>query len=498
MLTVPTLSAFRAEIICENAAGDARLRTECEDGALRVYLSARRSRPTFVRLFWDVEKEENTLVLGDAWERSYGELEYKKLKDNDRPMPWYFIATDRTDCFCFGVKTRPRAFVSFHYNTKELCAVLDCRNGGCGVSLGGRELLLAEFLLKEYRNTDDFDALCDFCGWMCPGPILPDAPVFGNNNWYYAYGVSSRAEILADARMTAELAQGLSSPAYEVVDDGWQINSCAGPWLPNEKFGDMKTLADEIHALGLRAGIWLRPLCTKEELPEGMLILRGGARSYLDPTVPASRELIRADLRRIRSWGYDLVKHDFTTFDLFGDWGKELGDGITNVPLWHFADRSKTNAEIVLDLYELFREECGDMLIIGCNTVSHLAAGLVQIARTGDDTSGKDWARTVKMGVNTLAFRFAQNKKFYLVDADCVGILGDYIPWEKNKKWLGLLAKSDSALFVSAPGDIDGEKRRDIAAAFADVQTPHGLRPLDRYETKTPAVWEADGENFHI
>ena len=138
------------------------------------------------------------------------------------------------------------------------------------------------------------------------------------------------------------------------------------------------------------------------------------------------------------------------------------------------------------------------MLIIGCNTVSHLIAGLAQIARTGDDTSGKDWERTKKMGVNTLAFRLAQNKKFYLVDADCVGILAECIPWEKNRRWLGLLAKSDSALFVSAPAEISEEKKADISAAFAEVQTPHGLRPVDRYENRTPEVWRADGESFSV
>lgn len=494
MLHLPVLSAFRAEIICENDAGDARLRTELDGDALRVYLTARESRPTFVRLAWDAEKDADTLVLGDAWERSYGDLEFKRLGDNDRRLPWYFIATDRTDCFCFGVKTRPHAFVSFRFTLTELSALLDCRNGGGGVALGGREIFLAEFVLKEYKNTDDFDALCDFCGRLCPDPILPDAPVFGNNNWYYAYGKSSREEILADARMTAELAKGLPAPAYEVIDDCWQLNSCAGPWLPNEKFGDMKTLADEIHAMGLRAGIWVRLLSTKESLPDDMLILRGGKRQYLDPTVEAVREHIRADIRRIRSWGYDLLKHDFSTYDLFGAWGPEMTDGPTNTPDWHFNDRSKTNAEIVLDLYELIREECGDMLIIGCNTVSHLSAGLVQIARTGNDTSGREWAPTKKNGVNTLAFRLAQNKKFYLVDADCVGILGDNIPWEKNRWWLTLLAKSDSALFVSAPAELSEDKKADIAAAFADVQTFHDLRPIDRYENRTPEIWEADGK----
>ena len=498
MLQIPDLSAYRAEITCENDNSDACLRVEQADGALRVYLTANLSRPTFVRLFWDAPNAPDTLVLGDAWERSYGDLGFLPLGENDRPMPWYFIATDKTDCFCLGVKTRPRAFVSFRYTPAGLSCTLDCRNGGGGVELGGREVCLAEFLLKEYRGTDDFDALCDFCSLLCPDPILPSAPVFGNNNWYYAYGKSSREEILADARMTAELAKGLPTPAYEVIDDCWQIHSCAGPWLPNDKFGNMKTLADEIHAMGLKAGIWVRLLRTEEKMPDDMFIFRGGEREYLDPTVDAVKNLIRADIGRIRGWGYDLIKHDFSTCDLFGAWGRELADGITNTPDWHFADRTKTNAEIVLDLYTLIREACGGMLVIGCNTVSHLAAGLVEIARTGDDTSGREWERTKKMGVNTLAFRLAQNKRFYLADADCVGILGDCIPWELNRRWLNLLAKSDSALFVSAPADISDDKKRDISAAFAEVHTPHALRPVDRYETKTPSLWQADGETFSI
>ena len=45
-----------------------------------------------------------------------------------------------------------------------------------------------------------------------------------------------------------------------VVDDGWEIDGFLGPYEPNEKFGDMKALADEIKALGIRPGIWARLL----------------------------------------------------------------------------------------------------------------------------------------------------------------------------------------------------------------------------------------------
>ena len=151
----------------------------------------------------------------------------------------------------------------------------------------------------------------------------------------------------------------------------------------------------------------------------------------------------------------------------------------------------------MLELYRLIREEAGDMAVIGCNTVSHLCAGLVELNRTGDDTSGKEWDRTLKMGVNTLAFRLAQNGAFYMVDADCVGMLKNYVPWEKNRQWLELLSKSNTALFLSCCEATD-EQKKDIKAAYRAAQVKHTIRPVDWMQTKTPAVWEIDGETVRF
>ena len=488
------LSACTVRVDCEGENRDAIATVKTENGALKVFLTAQESAPCFVRLHWTFASDGDLLVLGDAWERSYGELGFCRLKDNTRWMPWYFLATDKTTHWCCGVKTQPNAFVSFYYNESGLTATLDCRNGGCGVQLGGRTLELATVVLKQYAHTSAFDALCAFCKTLCDTPLLPQSMVYGGNNWYYAYGESDYETILSDARLQAALTDGISNRPFMVVDDGWQQNRCVGPWLPNEKFSDMRRLADDIRASGVRPGIWIRPLETKDpSVPDSWKIDRGGMRQYLDPTVPQVQSLLREDLRRIRSWGYELLKYDFTTYDLFGDWGKDLGETITNGTGWQFFDRSKTGAEIVKDLYRLILDECGDMLLIGCNTVSHLCAGLVHINRTGDDTSGKEWARTRKMGVNTLAFRLAQNGAFYLVDADCVGILEDLIPWEKNRQWLDLLSKSGTALFVSC-NKADDMQMQDLKAAYLAAQQPHTMEPLDWMETKLPQRWQIDGE----
>lgn len=490
------LNSFKTRIICENSTDDINIRTEYNDNKLRVFISAVNSRPKFVELKWNFKSEDDLLVLGDAWERSYGDLEFKKLIDNDRYMPWYFVATDKSDTYCLGVETQPNSFVSFTYKESGITALLDCRNGGSGVELNGREICLGVFIFKKYEKLDTFTAMKYFCKEMCPFPILPSSTIYGGNNWYYAYGKSSYDEIITDTKLQVELSNGIDNKPFMVIDDCWQINPCAGPWLPNEKFNDMKKLADDIKSVGARPGIWVRLLYNLDpSITDDMKIERDGKKEFLDPTNPKAIEQITADIKRIRNWGYEMLKHDFSTVDMFGNYGLDLSSTITKSDGWHFYDRSKTNAEIVIDFYTLIKEQCGDMLIIGCNTVSHLCAGLVQINRTGDDTSGKEWERTKKMGINTLAFRLCQNDTFYLADADCIGILDDNIQWEKNKQWLDLLANSNTALFISCNNKITNEQKQDIKKAYKLFQQSHTLIPIDIYENLTPEIWNVDGTN---
>lgn len=489
------LNNFSKKIINENGLNDTVVETVINNDTLDLYVTAKNDKVKFIELEWCFDSDEDLYVLGDVWERSYGELEFKKLCDNDRYMPWYFIATDKTKCFCFGVKTQPNAFISFSYTSDGIKALIDCRNGGCGVELNGRKLHIATFVYKKYDSADVYANLHDYCKTLCDNPILPTERVYGGNNWYYAYGKSSYGEIISDTKLQAELAKEIENKPFEVIDDCWEINSCEGPWIPNEKFGDMKKLADEIREIGARPGIWVRLLHNRDtSITDEMRILRNGKREYLDPTYPEVKTYIKSDIERIKSWGYELLKHDFTTFDLFGSWGKDLNETITIIDDWHFYDRTKTNAEIVLDLYRLIKEAAGDMYIIGCNTVSHLCAGLVQINRTGDDTSGREWARTKKMGVNTLAFRLAQNEAFYMCDADCVGILDDNIPWEKNKQWLHLLSYSNTPLFVSCADKLTDEQKKDLTQAYRVYQDIHTIKPIDIFENLTPSKWEIDNK----
>ena len=240
--------------------------------------------------------------------------------------------------------------------------------------------------------------------------------------------------------------------------------------------------------------MWIRPLQAPADVADSWRLARD--RSVLDPTVAGVREKVAADIARLREWGCAMIKHDYSTYDIFGRWGNQMGAALTRDG-WTFAEGPKrTTAEIIGDLYRTIRAAAADATIIGCNTVSHLSAGAFEICRVGDDTSGTEWARTRKMGVNTLAFRGAQSGAFYTADADCVGVT-TAIPWPLNGKWLDLVSRSGTMLFVSLePAALGVEQKRDVKAAIeraAKVQ-PLG-EPLDWQRTAWPRKWRLMGES---
>ena len=135
------------------------------------------------------------------------------------------------------------------------------------------------------------------------------------------------------------------------------------------------------------------------------------------------------------------------------------------------------------------------MLIMGCNAVGHLAAGLQELSRTGDDTSGMRWDRTRKMGINTVAFRGCQHRTFFEMDADCVGITGA-IPWKFNRQWAELVAASGSSLFLSPkPGVLNAAENEGLKKLLAIASRGEiAAEPLDWQENTCPSRWLIHGK----
>jgi alpha-galactosidase len=465
-----------------------------QPGALRVELSAPAVAVKRLHLRWRGRMTDTRLILGDAWERGYGDLEWREWVP-DRVMPWYVATYDGTLTHAYGVKTGARAFCFWQIDPQGLSLWADVRSGTVGVQLGERVLAVCDVVSRAGRSGESaFAAVHAFCKQMCPHPRLPSRPVYGSNDWYWAYGKNSAESVVTDARHIAELSPSGENRPFAVIDDGWQPGRGAdktgvGTWdRGNEKFPDMPGLTSEIRHAGARAGIWIRPLQATADAPAGWRLSRD--RAVLDPTVPEVLQKITDDLARLRQWGFELIKHDYTTFDIFGRWGFQMGSTLTRDGWTFAAGPSRTTAEVVDDLYRAIRAGAGDSLIIGCNTVSHLSAGHFEICRVGDDTSGTDWSRTRKMGVNTLAFRGPQHGAFYVADADCVGVT-TAVPWSFNRQWLDLLARSGTMLFVSlAPDALGADQRRDLKEALALAASPQPLgEPLDWQHTVYPTRW---------
>ncbi len=480
----------------------------CADGdTRRISLRAPGAAVLRLQLRWRADVPANMHYLADHWERGYGDLAWRTLVP-ERPMPWYFLAHDGEVTHAYGVMTQANSLCCWQVDDRGISLWIDVACGGTGVRLGERELHACTVISRRGLPGESASAAAHhFAKRMCPSPRMPASPAYGANDWYYAYGKNTAEGILRDAHTLVELSPGGANRPFQVIDAGWSKHNktgCdGGPWnLGNANFPDMPGLAASMRALGVRPGIWCRPLLYEEDLPASLLLPRNRfpvhERSHLlDPTVPAALERIGDDIRRFREWGYELVKHDFSTWDILGRWGFAMGFEVTD-PGWHFADRSRTTAEAVLALYRTIREAAGDMAIIGCNTIGHLAAGLVELNRTGDDTSGKSWERTRKMGVNTLAFRAHQHGAFFAVDADCVG-LTTKVPWELNRQWLDLLARSGTPLFVSAdPEALGADQRAALKEAFAFAAEPRALaEPLDWMYSTAPSYWRFGDESAH-
>ena len=477
--------------------------TVAEDGCVWVWAT---NAISTVTLSWEADFAPSAKVLGDAWERTYGDTYWRGICEK-RDMPWYFLLSEGERTEGWGVETQPNALAVWRATTNRVELVIDVRAGGRPVELKGRTLEAVRIVRgKSAAGESAWDFGHRFCGMMCPRPRLPKEPVYGYNDWYCAYGKNTATNFLADAATIVSLCEGLKVRPYVVMDDGWQRNSPLvtgesgwGPWdAAGPNFGmDMPAFCRKIAALGAKPGLWYRPLRAWTESAAEECLKADGR--FFDPSVASVRARILADMRRFREWGFELVKIDYLTHDICGIWPCDYKDDqlrlIRDTREWR--DRSRTTAEVMKDLYRAMREGAGDgVVIIGCNALNHLAAGLFEVQRTGNDTSGRDWNWTRNHGVNTLAMRGIQDRAFFAVDADCAGLAAEgAIPWRLNRQWIELLSESGTPFFVSWSRTLmDDGVRTALRTAFADAAARHfTARAEDWMESAVPARWSVSG-----
>jgi alpha-galactosidase len=476
--------------------------------SMTAFLQAPATNLYSVTLQWKIPVKNSSRILNDQWERGYGDLSWHP-PDGLEILPWYFMDYNGKTTDGFGIRTGAKTFCYWQLHDDKLSLTMDCRTGGNGVKLGDRKLRAVEIVtMKGKEGESPFQSARRFAAIMCDKARMPRHPVYGINDWYFSYGNNSEKLILEHTEMMSPMADGLENRPFSVIDAGWFQNPPSMPndccWgdnmnTPDAQFGDMGKVAEKIRKIGMRPGIWTRPLCGSYKDNRSLMLplIRGREENkpILDPSIPENLARVKSYFRLYNEWSYELVKFDFTSFDIFGKWGFEMmKDGRMTAGNWLMRDNTQTNAEIVLNLYQTIREAAGNTYIIGCNTFSHLSAGLFELNRIGDDTSGNEWSRTRKMGVNSLAFRGIHQGIFYAADGDCVG-LTPKVEWKKNRQWMELLANSGTPLFISAQPEATGaEQKKVIKECFqlAAQNRPVG-EPMDWMETQVPRKWRLNG-----
>jgi alpha-galactosidase len=133
-------------------------------------------------------------------------------------------------------------------------------------------------------------------------PPFGQLPVMGYNTWYQYGAGATESDVLQQARFL--VSSGLAAAGYDTVnlDDGWMASSRTGDgsltWDP-AKFPDgIPWLASQVHALGLKFGIYAAiGTRTCQNLPGS-----GGA--------AASGNYYTQDAQTFADWGVDFVKVD--------------------------------------------------------------------------------------------------------------------------------------------------------------------------------------------
>lgn len=413
---------------------------------------------------------------------------------NGCTIPWYALVADGRTTYGYGVKVQAKAMCSWRIAPDGIDLLLDLRAGGQPLELGSRTLEACTVVrMRSSDGESPFAFGRRFCAAMCPSPLLPATPLYGFNDWYAAYGRNTATNFLADAAFIVSCARGLRNRPYVVMDDGWQrysppevekltgkFDSGFGPWEESSPaFGmDMKAFCAKIVALDAKPGLWYRPLCMKGE--------------FCDPSDPETVARIQSDIRRFRDWGFKLVKIDYLTYDFCGHFKGVDADGrlIRDDRVWKV--RTRTTAETMVGLYRAIRTAAGDeMVLLGCNAVNHLCAGIFEASRVGSDTSGKSWEQTRRNGVGAIAFKGIENGTLFAADPDCAGLASaGAIPWEKNSQWIDLLGRSGMPCFVSWRRNLaDAAVRAKMTEAFARASVPQS--------TAEPVGWEHDPTPEH-
>jgi alpha-galactosidase len=215
------------------------------------------------------------------------------------------------------------------------------------------------------------------------GDQIALTPPMGWNSWNcFAGAVSAdRVKHAADAMVSSGLIN--HGWNYINVDDFWQnhrdskdptlrgeFRDAKGFIVPNSRFPDMKGLADYIHSLGLKAGLYSSP---------GPWTCGGCAASWRHE---------QQDAQTYAQWGFDYLKYDWCSYGSIAD-GKD--PDAKDVPTWS-EGKGKNDQAVAAHPYEVMgkflRAQPRDILFSLCQY------GMADVWQWGGSVQGNCWRTT--------------------------------------------------------------------------------------------------------
>jgi alpha-galactosidase len=215
------------------------------------------------------------------------------------------------------------------------------------------------------------------------GDQIALTPPMGWNSWNCFAGAVSEDRVKAAADAMVESGLINHGWTYINVDDFWQnhrdsadptlqgaFRDARGNIVPNSRFPDMRGMADYIHGLGLKAGLYSSP---------GPWTCGGCTGSWRHEA---------QDAAQYAAWGFDYLKYDWCSY---GD----LADGkvptAIDVPTW--AESKGTNdQEVAAHPYEVMgnylRQQNRDIVFSLCQY------GMEEVWKWGATVSGNTWRTT--------------------------------------------------------------------------------------------------------
>ncbi len=191
----------------------------------------------------------------------------------------------------------------------------------------------------DMREIPYYDSIYETADWWeneCgyePAYVPDSARMPMDSLWYSFHQLLNREEIIKECKASREL--GLETV---IIDDGWQTDEYSrgyaycGDWqVAPEKIGDMASLVEEIHKIGMKVMLWysvpfMGIYTEKFKEFEGMFLEgSGNDKTFfgLDPRYKKVREyLVSVYENAVKNWNLDGLKLDF--IDSFVLKGKSL------------------------------------------------------------------------------------------------------------------------------------------------------------------------------